>query len=90
MLDRIGEPKATTLFRVQNEATGDFQTWIMDRKNRRQIPYRFEQCGYVPVRNDAAKSGLWVINGKRQVIYARASMSSRDRLAAACELASVQ
>jgi hypothetical protein len=90
VLDRLGEPNATTLFRVQNEATGDFQTWIMDRKNRRQIPHRFEQCGYVPVRNDAAKSGLWVISGKRQVIYAKASMSSRDRLAAACELASVQ
>jgi hypothetical protein len=47
------------------------------------MPYRFEQCGYVPVRNDAANDGLWKINRKRQVVYAKASLSLRDRLAAA-------
>jgi hypothetical protein len=86
VLDMLGNPEATTLIRVQNMASGDFQAWIRDRKNRRQIPYRFEQCGYVPVRNDGAKSGLWVINRARQVIYARGSLSLRDRLAAARRL----
>jgi hypothetical protein len=86
VLDRLGNPAATTLIRVQNAASGDFETWIRDRKNRRQIPYRFEQCGYVPVRNDAAESGLWVINRVRQVVYARGSMSLRDRMAAARKL----
>ena len=86
VLDRLGNPNATTLIRVQNAATGDFQSWICDRKNRRQIPYRFEQCGYVPVRNDAAASGLWVINKTRQVVYAKASLSVRDRLTAARKL----
>jgi hypothetical protein len=90
VLDRLGRPDATTLLRVQNVASGDFQAWLMDRKNRRQIPHRFEQCGYAPVRNDAAKSGLWVINSKRQVIYAKASMPIRNRLAAARELAGEQ
>jgi hypothetical protein len=87
VLDRLGNPDATTLVRVQNEATGDFETWIRDRKNRRQIPYRFEQCSYVPVRNEAAKDGLWVINKVRQVVYAKSSLSLRDRLAAAHRLA---
>jgi hypothetical protein len=84
VLDRLGNPDATTLIRIQNESSGDFQTWIMDRKNRRVIPHRLEQCGYVPVRNDAAKSdGLWKINRARQVVYARAELSIRDRIKAA-------
>jgi hypothetical protein len=86
VLDKLGNPNATTLIRVQNMASGDFETWIRDRRNRRQMPYRFEQCGYVPVRNDAAESGLWVINDKRQVVYAKASLPLSDRLAAARRL----
>jgi hypothetical protein len=57
VLDELGNPDATTLARVQTKTTGDFDDWIRDRKNRRQIPYRFERCGYVPVRNDAADDG---------------------------------
>jgi hypothetical protein len=87
VLDRLGNPNAVTLIRVQNEATGDFQIFLKDRKNRRQSPYRFQQCGYVPVRNDTAESGLWVIHGIRQVIYAKADLSVRDRLIAARKLA---
>jgi hypothetical protein len=86
VLDDLGNPAATTLTRVQNRATGDFETWIKDRKNRRQIPYRFERCGYVPVRNDAADDGLWKICNRRQVVYARAGLSLRDRLGAAQKL----
>jgi hypothetical protein len=86
ILDDLGNPDVTTLDRVQNAATGDFQVWVKDRKNRRQIPFRFEQCGYVPVRNDAADDGLWKIHGKRQVVYARADLPPRDRLAAANKL----
>jgi Family of unknown function (DUF5906) len=83
LLDRLGNPDATTLLRIQNEATGDFQNWIRDRKNRRVIPHRFEGCGYVPVRNDASDKGLWVVNRIRQVIYAKANLSLRDRMKAA-------
>jgi Family of unknown function (DUF5906) len=83
VLDQLGNPDATTLIRIQNEARGDFETWVRDRKNRRVIPHRLEGCGYVPVRNDAADSGLWVINRTRQVVYAKATLSIRDRLKAA-------
>jgi Family of unknown function (DUF5906) len=86
VLDRLGNPAATTLVRVQNAATGDFEVWLRDRKHRRQLPFRFEQCGYVPVRNEAAKDGLWVINKARQVVYAKAELALRDRLAAAEQL----
>jgi hypothetical protein len=85
-LDLLGNPAATTLVKVKNVAAPDFVLWLKDRKNRRAIPHRFEQCGYVPVRNDARDTGLWVIDGVRQVIYARAELSVRDRLAAASRL----
>lgn len=86
VLDNLGKPDATTLIRVQNAAPEDFRNWLSDRKNRRQIPHRFEKCGYSPVRNDAADSGLWVINHARQVVYAKTELSVRDRFAAARKL----
>jgi hypothetical protein len=82
-LDRLGNPDATTITRIANEARGEFETWVRDRKNRRIIPHRLERCGYVPVRNDGAKDGLWKINDARQVVYAKSTLTLRDRLKAA-------
>ena len=87
VLDSMGSPDAVTLIAITNHATGNFQEWIKDRKNRRAIPHRLEKCGYVPVRNDTAKDGLWVINGNRQVIYTKSVLSIADRFKAASELA---
>ena len=56
IFDRLGNPHATTLIRITNEARGDFETWIKDRKNQRAIPHRLEISGYVPVLNAADKS----------------------------------
>jgi hypothetical protein len=83
VIDELGNPHALTLATISIHATGTFLTWILDRKNRRAIPHRLEQCGYVPIRNAAAKDGLWKINAARQVVYARSSLSIRDRFAAA-------
>jgi hypothetical protein len=57
-----------------------------DRKNRRVIPHRLEKCGYVQVRNDSAKDGLWKINGARQAVYVKSPLSIRDRIEAANKL----
>lgn len=81
-----GQPKnvdAITLKIVIGYAEGQFQDWLLDRKNRRAIPHRFEKCGYVPVRNPDADDGLWVINRRRQVIYARASLPIAEQHEAA-------
>jgi hypothetical protein len=86
VLDRLGNPEATTLARVQIEAAGEFQAWLTNRDNRRVIPHRFEGCDYTPVRNDAAKDGMWKINGKRQTVYAKANLSEHHRQAAARRL----
>ena len=92
VLDRLarmhGKPvEAMTLIDVTNNADGHFRDWLMDRKNRRAIPHRFEKCGFVPVRS-GTEDGLWVINGKRQVIYARAELSPKEQFRAAQKLAS--
>jgi hypothetical protein len=55
-------------------------------KNRRIIPHRFESVGYVPVRNDAAKDGLWKIDGARQTVYAKKSLPLNERLEAVAAL----
>jgi hypothetical protein len=60
-----------------------FVEWLKDRRNAWQIPYRLEKCGYVPVRCDSNKTGLWIRNGRRQVIYGRADLTHRERYTAA-------
>jgi hypothetical protein len=90
VLDRLGNPDATILAWITNEAEGDFQDWLKDRKNRRSIPHRMERCDYVPVRNDAARDGLWKIGTRRQVVYTKTTLSLRDRFAAARRLADGQ
>ena len=77
---------ATTLLDVIAHAEGAFKDWLLDRRNRRSIPHRFEKCGYVPVRSES-KDGFWVIDGKRQVVYARQELSLRDQIIEARKLA---
>lgn len=82
-LDRLDNPPAVTLADLAAPPTpAAFGEWLRDRRNARQIPHRLEAAGYVPVRNDAAKDGLWKTADRRQVVYARQDLSLRDRLAA--------
>jgi hypothetical protein len=83
VIEMLGSPRALTIEQIARRAEGPFAEWLRDRKNARRIPYRLESCGYVAVRNDAAKDGLWKIDGRRQVIYAKAELSLRDRIRAA-------
>jgi hypothetical protein len=87
-LDFLKNPNAITLGDLTGAAQGDTIAWLHDRKNRRAIPHRLESCGYVPLRNDTAKDGYWVINGKRQPIYALKTLSIRAQIEAAKERAS--
>jgi hypothetical protein len=86
-LDRLGYPDAVTLAQIQTTATDSFANWLSDRKNRRVIPHRLEQCGYAPVRNPTADDGLWKIRGRRQAIYAQVALSTRGQIDAARQLA---
>lgn len=83
VLDALGNPNAVTLHKIIARADEGFAEWLRDRKNRRKVPHRMEEGGYVPVRNPSAVSGLWVVGGKRQVIYARKTLTLRDQIYAA-------
>ena len=76
-------PDAVTLSQLRRYADDDMKRWIDDRKNRRSIPHRFAACGYVSVRNDARKEGNWIVLNKRQVIYAKATLTIKERYEAA-------
>jgi hypothetical protein len=85
----MGNPEATTLAEIaMNAADSGFHDWIKDRKNRRTMSHRFDRAGYVPVRNVDANDGLWKINGRRQVIYAKKTLSITDQIRAARTLTS--
>jgi hypothetical protein len=92
VLDTLGQPDALTLEDIRRGAVErlnhELMQWVSDRKNRRVIPHRLEQCGYVPVRNDGAGDGYWKINDKRQPVYARKGLTLREQLAAASRLTS--
>jgi hypothetical protein len=88
-LDQMGRPAATTLIGIAANAEPKFADWLRDKSSARKIPHRLEAVGYVPVRSEGPQDGLWVINGKRQVIYARKELTIRERFAAAQYLAEV-
>jgi hypothetical protein len=96
-LDRLGverpgldgglvRPKAVTIDRVAQVASGDFALWIKDPKNRRALPHRMEECGYSTVRNKNAKDGLWRISDRRQSVYAQTNLDLREQIAEAEDL----
>jgi hypothetical protein len=89
-IERLGNPDALTVPDIIGAVKDDFDftTWLTDRKNRRQLPHRFEAAGYVVTRNPAAKAdGRWVVDGKRQTVYAKRELSIRDRIEAASKRA---
>ena len=87
-IEQLGYPDALTLVQLQGATSGTpLWEWLSDRKNRRTIPHRLEQCGYAPVRNQSANDGLWKISGKRQAIYAKSQLPLRAQLEAARRVA---
>jgi hypothetical protein len=83
VLDKLKNPSAVTLAQIRQAASGDFEEWLNERRNRPSIPRRMERCGYVPFRNSGVDGGLWIIGGKRQCIYVVATLSAAERAAAA-------
>jgi hypothetical protein len=86
-LDTLDWPAAVTVHDI-SMATKQavFVEYLNNRRNSRQIPHRFESCGYARVRNPDARDGLWKRLGRRQVIYARRTLDQGERLAAARDL----
>jgi hypothetical protein len=91
VLDDLGQPDVVTLDRVASQASvlqPAFAEWLRDAKsNARRIPHRFEDCGYVAVRNPNDSGGRWKIGGRRHTIYGKTSLTVSERLEAAFKLA---
>jgi hypothetical protein len=90
--DMDGKPKrippvAVTVKNVIAVAGEDFEKWLTDRKNSRQISHRFVACGYMPVRSPYAKDGQWRVAGSRRTIYVLATLSPAGQFVAAEALA---
>jgi hypothetical protein len=83
-------PNICSLFSIAATQRGATLEWLLDRKRRRSIPYRLERCGYIACRNPNANDGLWVINGRRQTLYAKASLKPEKRLQAAYDYVAQQ
>lgn len=86
VIDDLGRPTAITHDMVVGRAQGEFKKWLEDRRNRRNLPHRFEQCGYTPIRNPENQQGLWRIRNVRQAVYADKNLSMRDQIEAARNL----
>ena len=85
VLDNLGRPDAVTLASSSKKRISIFIRGCATVKTG-GIPHRLEQCGYVPVRNDAADDGLFKIKNRRQAVYARTGLSFRGRLEAVRKL----
>ena len=85
-LEALGWPDVTTLQHVKDTADPEFRVWLGDRKNSKRISHRLETCGYVAVPSGRQKDGRWKIKGKNVILYARNSLSVRDRETAARRL----
>jgi len=79
----IKPPDALTLAELAVKAPGI--EWLTDQRKNRAIRHRLKRCGYTIVSNPGAirSGGYWVINGKRQAIYARVELTPAQQLAAA-------
>ena len=90
VLDDLGLPDIVTVTQVVNRASlvqPAFAEWLRDRKNRRAIPHRFEDCGYVAVTNPNDTGGRWKIDGVRHTLYGKTGFTVHDRIAAAFKFA---
>lgn len=86
-------PEAITVAQVIAAAAqrldefNDLREWLAERRNRRQVPGRFEKAGYAMTRNPADQhDGQWVVAGKRQVVYTLKNLSGRDQFKAVAAL----
>jgi len=85
-IDALGKPEALTIPQLSEKAPS--AEWLLDRKMSRVIPHRLRRCGYVRAPNPAAErnNGLWLIDGKQMMIYARRELSKGKRENAALRL----
>jgi Family of unknown function (DUF5906) len=87
VLDKLKNPKAVTLGEIREHAGESLAKWLADRRSIRAVPHRLESCGYVAIRNPDNEQGYWIVDGRRQVVYAKATLTIREQIVEAAALA---
>jgi hypothetical protein len=82
-LDELKRPDVCSLPAMLASSAGARLEWLLELRYRRSIPHRMERCGYVPCRNPETEDGLWRLNGRRQTLYVKASLTPVQQLQAA-------
>lgn len=81
LVEALGNPPVVTLTQLADTARSRQAFGIADYltllKTRRNVQHRLQQQGYVAVRNQDRKDGLWLVDGKRQAVYAARKLSYR-------------
>jgi hypothetical protein len=86
VLEALGNPDAVTIADLVEKADVETAEWLLDRRNHRTLPHRLGRCNYTSVRNPNTEDGRWKVRGKNRVVYAKASLSLPEQLAAATKL----
>jgi hypothetical protein len=85
LIEVPGKPAALTLSEIRTKA--DFGTslhaMLNDPTQRKKLPRRLSDCGYVVANNREDKNGRWRTKVGRIQIYARKELSEAERMAAA-------
>ena len=93
LIDAMGAPDTLTLDDIRNQTRSRLDNtfnWLFDPLKSRAVPHRMSDCGYTSVRNMGRKDGFWLISKERHVIYAKNTLSIRDRYLAAEKLVKVR
>jgi hypothetical protein len=87
-IDALGSPRPNALTILQLIEKVSALDWLLEHKHRRSVPYHLERCGYIQHHNRKSgdKQGRWVIKGKRQPVYVKASLTLQEQELAAQKL----
>jgi hypothetical protein len=85
IIEKLKKPTTLTIQDIRAETTFNTPQRAMldDPANRRKIPRRLAECGYVVANNRDAKDGRWRTEIGRIQIYARKELTESERIAAA-------
>lgn len=87
----LRRPQALSISMIKEAANASFRNWLSERKNWRLIPYRLEECGYVPVRHPTMGVNRWVYRDpsgsrKEELMYVPKALALPKRINAALGL----
>ena len=88
VLDKLGNPIAVTLDEIRSAVTDyELTKWLDERRNRKAVSHRLENCGYSAAHNPDVADGRWrFFDGSKRTVYVRRGLSFRDQVKAVRDL----